>query len=173
MNCRSAKESCWAAIGTARLDMALGGWQVNGIFVLQSGVPLIPNLQSGVLPGATQRPNLLYEPGLPGSVQSRIDHYLDPNAFSRPASYTFGNAPRTLSRARGPGLKNADVSMFKNVNIKPERSVYLQIRGEAFNVTNTPIFADPNVTVGSTSFGVITATQNSPRTLQVAMKLNF
>ena len=56
---------------------------------------------------------------------------------------------------------------------KPERGVYLQIRGEAFNVTNTPIFADPNVTVGSTSFGVITATQNSPRTLQVAMKLNF
>ena len=91
----------------------------------------------------------------------------------RPASYTFGNAPRTLSRARGPGLKNADVSMFKNVNIKAERGVYLQIRGEAFNVTNTPIFADPNVTVGSTSFGVITATQNSPRTLQVAMKLNF
>ena len=63
--------------------------------------------------------------------------------------------------------------MFKNVNIKPERSVYLQIRGEAFNVTNTPIFADPNVTLGSTSFGVVTATQNSPRTLQIAMKLNF
>ena len=155
------------------LDIALGGWQVNGIFVLQSGDPLIPNLQSGVLPGATQRPNLLYEPGLPGSVQSRLDHYLDPNAFSRPASYTFGNAPRTLSRARGPGLRNADMSMFKNIVLKREQNVYLQIRGEAFNVTNTPIFADPNVTVGSTSFGVITATQNSPRTLQIAMKLNF
>ena len=155
------------------VDMALGGWQVNGIFILQSGDPLIPNLQSGVLPGATQRPNLLYEPGLPGSVVSRIDRYLDPNAFSRPASYTFGNAPRTLPRARGPGLRNADVSMFKNVNIKAERNVFVQIRGEAFNVTNTPIFADPNVTVGSTSFGVITGTQNSPRTLQVALKLNF
>jgi len=155
------------------LDIALGGWQVNGIFVLQSGDPLIPNLQSGVLPGATQRPNLLYEPGLPGSVQSRLDGYLDPNAFSRPASYTFGNAPRTLPRARGPGLRNADMSMFKNVVLKREQNVYLQIRGEAFNVTNTPIFADPNVTVGSTSFGVITGTQNSPRTLQIAMKLNF
>jgi len=155
------------------LYMALGGWQVNGIFVLQSGVPLIPNLQSGVLPGATQRPNLLYEPGLPGSVQSRLDHYLDPNAFSRPASYTFGNAPRTLSRARAPGLRNADASIFKNVNILAEHNIYVQIRGEAFNITNTPIFADPNVTVGSTSFGVITGTQNNPRILQVALKLNF
>jgi hypothetical protein len=155
------------------VDAALGGWQVNGIFVLQSGAPLIPNLQSGVLPGATQRPNLLREPGLPGSVVSRIDHYLDPDAFSRPDPYKFGNAPRTMPRTRGPGLRNADVSLFKNINIKAERSIYAQLRGEAFNVTNSPIFADPNVTFGSTSFGVITGTQNSPRTLQVALKINF
>ena len=155
------------------VDMALGGWQINGIFILQSGDPLIPNLQSGVLPGATQRPNLLYEPGLPGSVVSRIDRYLDANAFSRPDPYKFGNAPRTMSRARGPGLRNADMSIFKDIHIKPERNVYFQLRGEAFNVTNSPIFADPNVTVGSTSFGVITGLQNSPRTLQVALKLSF
>jgi hypothetical protein len=155
------------------IDIALGGWQINGIFTLQSGDPLVPNLQSGVLPGATQRPNLLSEPGLPGSVESRIDHYLDPNAFSRPASYTFGNAPRTLPRARGPGLRNADMSIFKNVGLSTEHARYVSIRGEAFNITNTPIFSDPNVTVGSTAFGTITGTQNSPRTLQIAMKLVF
>src|SRR5205814_6132193 len=48
------------------VDMLLGGWQVNGIVVMQSGNPLVPNLQSGVLPSGTQRPNLLYEPGLSG-----------------------------------------------------------------------------------------------------------
>src|SRR5262249_19532106 len=152
---------------------ALGGWQLNGIFILQSGEPLVPNLQSGVLPGATQRPNLLREPGLPGSVVSRIDHYLDVNAFSRPDPYKFGNAPRTMSRARGPGLKNADMSIFKDIHIKPERNINFQLRGEAFDMTNSPIFADPNVTFGSTSFGVITGLQNSPRTLQVALKLSF
>src|SRR5262249_58846502 len=58
----------WIGQGWNRpTDMLLGGWQLNGIVVMQSGVPLVPNLQSGVLPGATQRPNLLYEPGLPGS----------------------------------------------------------------------------------------------------------
>src|SRR5262249_55885734 len=74
----------WIGQGWNRpTDMLLGGWQLNGIIIMQSGVPLVPNLQSGVLPGATQRPNLLFEPGLPGSVQSRLDKYLDPNAFSR------------------------------------------------------------------------------------------
>ncbi len=155
------------------VDMLLGGWQVNGIIVMQSGVPLVPNLQSGVLPGATQRPNLLYEPGLPGTVQDRLDKYLDPNGFSRPASYVFGNAPRTMPRTRGPGLKNLDMSIFKNVNFDRDRGIRLEIRGEAFNVTNTPIFADPNVTVGSSAFGTITGVQNSARVLQVALKLNF
>jgi len=65
------------------------------------------------------------------------------------------------------------MSIFKDIHIKPEQNVYFQLRGEAFNVTNSPIFADPNVTVGSTSFGVITGLQNSPRTLQVALKLSF
>jgi hypothetical protein len=155
------------------MDMLLGGWQINGIIVMQSGTPLVPNLQSGVLPGATQRPNLLYEPGLPGTVQDRLDKFLDPNGFSRPASYVFGNAPRTMSRTRGPGLRNLDMSVFKNVHFDRDRGIRLEIRGEAFNVSNTPIFGDPNVTVGSSAFGTITGVQNSARVLQIALKLNF
>ena len=54
-----------------------------------------------------------------------------------------------------------------------ERGSWLEIRGEAFNVSNTPMFADPNVTFGSSAFGTITAVQNSARVLQIALKLNF
>jgi hypothetical protein len=106
-------------------------------------------------------------------VQSRLDKYLDPNGFSRPASYVFGTAPRTMPRTRGPGLKNLDMSIFKNVHFDRDRGIRLEIRGEAFNVSNTPIFADPNVTVGAAAFGTITGVQNSARVLQVALKLNF
>jgi hypothetical protein len=155
------------------LDTALGGWQINGIIVLQSGLPLVPNLQSGILPGATQRPNLLYEPGLPGTVQDRLDKYLDPNGFSRPAAYVFGNAPRTMPRTRGPGYRNVDMSIFKNVYFDSEHQTRLEVRCEAFNVTNTPIFADPNVTVGASAFGTITGVQNNARVLQLALKLSF
>jgi trimeric autotransporter adhesin len=106
-------------------------------------------------------------------VQSRIDGYLNPQAFSRPAPYEFGTAPRTLSRARGPGLRNADVSMFKNFNFTADGAVRLEFRAEAFNVTNTPIFSDPNMMYGATNFGVITGVQNSPRQVQFGLKLYF
>jgi len=154
------------------VDIVLGNWQINGIMTIQSGNPLATNLQSGVLPGATQRPNLLYEPGLPGSIQDRLDKYWDPNAFSRPASYIFGNAPRTMPRARGPGLRRTDMSIFKNIVLHTERAISLQMRGELFNVTNTPLFADPNVTVGGTTFGVISSASGE-RIVQVALKLTF
>jgi len=88
---------------------------------LQSGNPLVPNLQSGVLPGATQRPNLLREPGLSGTIQERLDKYLDPDAFSRPASYVFGNAPADDASDTGTGSAAADMSLFKDVVIHAER----------------------------------------------------
>ena len=54
-----------------------------------------------------------------------------------------------------------------------DRERYLQIRGEAFNLTNTPIFAGPNMSVGSTSFGVVSGQANGPRQLQIAMEIYF
>src|SRR3989442_414317 len=39
-------------------------------------------------------------------------------------------------------------------------------RGKAFNVSNTPMFSNPNVTFGSSAFGTIIGVQNSARVLQ-------
>lgn len=155
------------------LDFAAGGWQANGIVTAQGGAPLSPALQSGVLADATQRPNLIGNPSLSGSVQDRLDGYLDPAAFSRPDPYTWGTAPRTITSVRSPMSKNLDASLFKNIHLTSDNRVYLQLRGEAFNITNTPIFAAPNMTWGSQSFGVISSQANSPRQLQIAMKLYF
>ena len=78
-----------------------------------------------------------------------------------------------MREKRIPGLKNVDMSIFKNVYFDRDRGIRLEIRGEAFNVSNTPIFSDPNVTFGSSAFGTITGVQNSARVLQIALKLNF
>lgn len=155
------------------LDWIAGGWQANSIISLQSGVPLIPALTGGVLPDARQRPNLLRDPGVSGAITDKLNGYLDPTAFSRPEPYTLGTSPRTIDSVRAPALKNVDASLFKNLYLSGDRRVYLQLRGEAFNITNTPIFSGPDMNFGSTSFGVISTQANSPRQLQVAMKLYF
>ena len=47
-----------------------------------------------------------------------------------------------------------------------------EVRGEVFNVTNTPPFLAPNTTVGSAAFGTITAA-GDPRVVQLALKFLF
>jgi hypothetical protein len=152
------------------LDWMIGGWQVNGILTYQSGRVLQPALQGGQLPSATQRPNLLRDPTLSGPVASRLNGYLDAAAFSRPAPYTLGTAPRTVN-TRVDALRSIDFSLFKQFHLSEKR--YAQIRAEANNLTNTPIFGTPNMTVGATNFGVITGQVSQPRSVLVALKIYF
>jgi hypothetical protein len=49
----------------------------------------------------------------------------------------------------------------------------LQFRAEAFNLANSPMFGMPNQSFGSAAFGTITSTQNTPRQLQLALRLFF
>ena len=123
------------------------------------------------LPDANQVPNLLFEPATPGAPQSKLGQYLKPAAFAIPAPYTFGNAPRTLSRARGPALREADMSLFKTFSIR-ER-LRFTFRVEAFNIWNNPEFSSPNANIESATFGNITSTSVSARQPQFGGKLSF
>jgi hypothetical protein len=154
------------------VNAVLGGWSVDGLMTFSKGYPIVPLLQGGVLWEGTQRPNLIGDPSTQGSVESRINNYFNTAAFSRPAADTFGTAPRTLNY-RTPGIKNADMSLLKNFHFN--ESKYLQIRLEAFNVTNTVTFGTPNATFGSSTFGVISgyAGGRGPRELQLAAKFYY
>ena len=67
--------------------------------------------------------------------------------------------------------RNVDFSLFKTFSFGEK--FRLEFRAEAFNLTNTCVFAAPNTKVGNTSFGVITAQNNTPRQMQLGMKLSF
>ncbi len=162
------------------VNMLLGGWEVNSLMTFSSGFPLNSGAQfrEAPLQGATlwegvQRPNLIGDPRLPGSVKDRMNHYFNEAAFSRPNPDTFGSMPRTLPNYRTPGIRNADMAIFKNAYLTESR--YVQLRLEAFNVTNTPTFAPPHMTFGASNFGVIDtyAGGRGPRELQVAVKFYY
>jgi len=153
--------------------VVFGGWQLNAITMFQSGPPLQVNggNGSGAFTG-TQRPNWSgNNPTRSGAITDRLGAYFDTSVFAFNDPFTFGNAPRIMPNLRGPANANVDLSLFKNTRIT-ER-VKLQFRMEAFNSFNRVQFQIPNTSINSAAFGRISAQANSPRDIQLALKLLF
>ncbi len=149
----------------------LGGWQVNGIVTFQSGTPLSisANNTAGVF-NQTIRPNSSGKSGkLSGPVDERLDGYFDKLAFQQPLAFTFGNLSPRLPDIRNDGVRNFDLSLFKD--FKPFEWMRVQFRTEFLNAFNTPRFGGPNTSVNSSSLGVITSQANTPRQIQFGLKL--
>jgi len=153
----------------------LGGWQINGILVLQDGLPLVVR---GANNNAANRPNSTgVSAKLPGEERTRL-RWFDTTQFVNPPAWTFGNVGRTLPDVRGPGIVSMDSSLIKNTRIRERFN--LQFRAEAFNVLNKTNFLNPGTTFGAganglnnnANFGVVTGARD-PRNIQLALKLLF
>jgi hypothetical protein len=155
------------------LGKVVGGWQINGNTTFQSGFPMQVNGGNGNGSFAgTGRPNWTGQnPTLSGPVTDRLLKYFDTSVFSFNAPFTYGNAPRMMPNLRCAGIDNWDMSLFKNTQIG-ER-VKVQFRAESFNTFNRVQFGVPNTSINSTAFGVISSQQNSPRNLQLGLRLLF
>jgi len=150
-----------------------GGWQLSGITSLQTGRPLIITNQTNNTAslGGGSRPNSTGQSARLDSGARSLDRWFNTSAFTEPAPFTFGNVGRTLPDVREPGLVNFDFSVAKNAAIREQ--VTLQFRAEAFNIMNTPQFGTPGTALGTGQFGVIRSQANSPRQIQLALKLIF
>jgi hypothetical protein len=149
-----------------------GGWQINALGTLQSGLPLAVTTsvnQTNAL-GGTSRPNVAAGASPNPATGQSISRWFDTAVFSQPSPFTFGDVARTLPSTRAPGLENFDVSLFKNNRIF-ER-IDSQFRLEAFNILNRANFGVPGTVFGTPQFGVINTT-GPARVLQVALKLIF
>ena len=88
-------------------ELALGGWNVSGVFSRRAACPSRVTQSGGQIWDGTQRPNLVGDPSTSGPITSRLDNYFNPAAFSQPAPDVPGTTPRTLSY-RGPGIQIFD-----------------------------------------------------------------
>ncbi len=161
----------------ALVNGVVGGWGAQGVTTIQSGFPLHfgTNSNNSNSFGGGQRPNVTQgcDVNVSGSVQSRLNDYFNTSCFSQPAPFTFGDESRTDPNLRAPGIANWDFSLFKSFAVAPEGKANLQFRAEFFNIFNRTQFGYPGQSYGSSSFGVITSTQNLPRLVQFAMRLSF
>ncbi len=151
------------------LAQIVGPWNLSGVWSLHSGSPFTVFYGSNVSNssgGGTQRPDRIGSGRLAsGRTTSR---YFDTSSFGAPALYSFGNSGTGI--LRGPGCFNVDLTLERQF-VLTER-VRADLRGESFNTFNRANFNNPNATIGTTTAGVISSTQ-SPRVLQVALKVSF
>src|SRR5262249_16160772 len=102
--------------------------------------------------------------------ESRLGGYFNPAAFSLAPQFTYGNLSRTL-RVRGPGIATYDFSIFKAFIIAERFKG--KFRAEAYNVTITPQFHNPSLTLGNAGFGTISSLWNFARVMQMGGDLTF
>lgn len=160
----------WGASWNRPLDWALGGWEISGLALLQSGMPLHVTQSGGSIWDGTQRPNLIGDPKTTGPVASRLSRYFNDAAFSKPSIDVPGTAPRNLNY-RGPSIRTVDAALLKNFRTREGQR--LEFRLEAQNALNHPVFGDPGTSFGSTSFGQITGTKIGTREVQLGFKYYF
>jgi hypothetical protein len=155
----------------------LGGWQISGITTFGTGNPFTVTTSAGTDPAglgilgsstASPRPNQVSDPN--ANAPHTITQWFNTSAFVNVAAGSTqpGNAGRYT--VAGPGYQRWDFSLFKN--FKVSESVKIQFRTELFNAFNHTNPLTVSTSLGSTTFGQITATRD-PRVIQFGLKLNF
>lgn len=160
-------------------DKLISGWGINGMTTLQMGMPLsigATPIVSMAAYGVGTRANVVVgcDKSIDGPVQQRLGRYFNTACYSVPAAYTWGTNSRTDPDLRGNGTNNFDFAAFKRTSITERLG--LEFRLETFNLFNRVKFSNPNTTqttAATSTFGRITTQSNTPRLLQLALRLSF
>lgn len=171
------------------LGKIVGGWELSGIYIWQSGLPLSITASGSALntPGTTAYANLNGSNSVlgpaPGSTIPAVYPsqfglgpgllYFDPSVYSQPASATQGNMGRHGGPS-GPAYWEIDSSLFKRFTIKGTK--YGEFRVDSYNVTNSVRWGNPNTgfsIASGTTFGQITGTSGSQRTFRFGVRFGF
>jgi hypothetical protein len=150
-------------------DDFLGGWSLNAIGLLQSGMPvtITQATNNNSFAGySLQRPNLVAQPALAPSLRTP-SKYFNTAAFSAAGQFVIGTASR--NPVRGPAYRDLDFALVKRTHLAEKTDA--EFRAEIFNITNTPAFSQPNGSFGSAAFGSITSTTTEQRVAQFALRI--
>jgi hypothetical protein len=151
-----------------RVLQVLGtGWQLSGIVRILSGSWL--TVSTGVDSLATNgdtRPNLVLPS--PYGPNKSIDFYLNPAAFLRPTTGSYGNMG--ARNIQGPGSIRIDMGLVRKFQVREKQSV--EFRAEAYNLPNHLNPGNPGTTLSSTNFGKIQSAGDE-RIVQLALKYVF
>ncbi|HXC97037.1 MAG TPA: TonB-dependent receptor [Edaphobacter sp.] len=165
----------FAKDGNAFERIVLGGWEVSGVTVVQSGIPQSLTYNGpdvlGLGGGTTNRPNLIAPVSYP---KTRLA-WFNKSSFGNPvapwaggANQGFGNAGK--DKVILPGLFNFNLAAFKTFSFTED--VKFQLRVESFNTFNHTEFQNIDASTNDANFGQVTSAYD-PRVLQLGAKISF
>jgi hypothetical protein len=173
------------------VERLVGGWEISGIWSLQSGFPLGFNINSSA---SVNNPGVIYY-GDPKNIvlplnQRSPEHWFNVNGFetatgNQPVNTQLRTFPFRFGTLRGPRQNNVDIAVIKQTRIGEGKN--LEFRAEALNAANHPFFPNPNMTVTASpslkdpvynadvGFGQINAStmNNYARRLQMSLRFLF
>jgi hypothetical protein len=156
----------------------LRGWQVSGAALLKAGTPLTLFIGSdtpgfgNVDGGPSDRPNIV-DPSILGMT---IGHPNEAPLILRRDRFAYivpGEHRGSLGRGtfRKSSIANLNAAVSKQFTFKGRREWSALLRAEAYNLTNTPQFDEPQRNLSAPSFGRITNALNDGRVFQLGLRL--
>ena len=143
-------------------NLAVGDWNVNLITTLTTGTALGWG-------------NIIYFGGPLNLNPHNVDSAFDVTQFNRVSAQQLGSnrrfLPTRFGNLRQDTVKQVDFSVIKGFRITEQ--VKMTYRCEFFNSTNRAIFAAPDLGPTSSTFGKILSQANTPRRIQMALRLVF
>jgi hypothetical protein len=184
-NAPFGKGAAFLANSGRLMDAVVGGWQLGGVLVFQSGAFLTPVEQS-TDPSGT---NVLNVAGVaradvvsginPRTVRGLTNAagpvFLNPNAYSVPPSNIgrFGDA--SVGSVEGPGTDTVSLSLIKSIHITEQ--LQFQFGAQAANALNHRNYDVPNMYVDQPGFGTLSALQTAegagPRNVELTGRISF
>jgi hypothetical protein len=160
----------WLNTGVGR--WVAGGWQLSGVLSLETGAPFTVTASGASLnaPSNTQVANIN---GLFRKLKGIGNNaWFDPSVFSQPTTAALGNTGQNAFV--GPGFFNLDASVFRRFSVTEKAN--LELRAEAFSLTNTPQFGNPSSLISNSDFGHIDGANGNAtgnRVIELAGKITF
>ncbi len=158
-----------ALLGSASgvLNVIMGGWQLQGIYLRQSGTPIgfgnaafLGNLQDIPMPRGERTPERWFNTDAGFVRDSR-----------QQLAYNMQYMSTRFSGIRADYVNNWDLSILKDTKLS--ETMVLELRFEALNAFNRPLFAPPNTSPASSAFGRVTNQHNYSREVQFGARLRF
>jgi hypothetical protein len=163
------------------VDRIVGGWELAGVLLFQSG-PWLTATVPGADPSGTGfatnvgngRADIVAGQSLYATNQT-LNNWLNKAAFVVPQNNIgrWGDAPE--GNIQGPGTQSVSISMMKSIRFT--ENMRFQFGAQAANLFNHPNYAPPNTTFNTASYGTISNLQTAegagPRVIQATARLTF